>query len=63
MENSSARGSAKGQAADPVVREVKDRGHLRLYLLVEGLAIGVLVGLVITAYRLGIAMTGKLLRG
>ena len=63
VENSSARGSAKGRTADPVAREVRGRGHLRLYLLVEGLAIGVLVGLVITAYRLGIAMTGKLLQG
>lgn len=47
---------------DPIVKEVRNRGHLRLHLLVEGLAIGVLVGLVITAYRLGISMTGKLLR-
>ena len=53
----------KAPAADPIAREVRGRGHLRLYLLVEGLAIGVLVGLVITAYRLGISMTGKLLRG
>ena len=53
----------KAPAADPIAREVRGRGHLRLYLLVEGLAIGVLVGLVITAYRLGISMTGKLLQG
>ena len=47
---------------DPIVKEVRNRGHLRLHLLVEGLVIGLLVGLVITAYRLGISMTGKLLR-
>lgn len=45
-----------------IVNVVKKRGRLRLYLLIEGLAIGILVGLVITAYRLGISLTGILLQ-
>ena len=46
-----------------ITREMRNRKHLRLNLLIDGLMIGVLVGWVITAYRLSIAWAGEWVRG